>query len=406
MPGFGQVPDAVSPAPGASTPGNRLEIVAVGDIMVHESQLKAHWDGKAEAYLFDDDFRFVHPHLRPADLTIGNFETTLAGPSRKYSGYPFFNTPDTLVPALASAGFDVLLTANNHSLDTGISGLIRTAQVVPAGGIRIVGTREKQGLEGILVQDFNGVRVGITGYSYETAMHGKSRTLNGSTLPASAGPLLDSFRPYDLEADLPGMEERVRLMRAKGAELVVFFFHWGDEYGKSPLPYQRELARRLASAGADIIFGSHPHVLQTVEMLAPEPGRQTLVAYSLGNFLSNQRYEFLQRRDTEDGLILKVTVERDGPGKPWRFVRVGAVPTWVFRFRNRFGKWFYRILPLPEALSDPAYFGADDPKDLWRVKNSWEQSSKVLAKCSGTVSIEKPLPLELFEPAPERAPAR
>jgi poly-gamma-glutamate synthesis protein (capsule biosynthesis protein) len=373
----------------------RVDLVAVGDLMVHETQLKTHWVASANAYLFDDDFRFITPYLQLADLAIGNLETVFAGPEKKYSGYPYFNTPDTFAEALARAGFDVLTVANNHALDMGVPGAIRTVEIIRKNGMAVIGGRARPEEDPLLIKEVRGVKVGLLGLSYETGPRGTARTLNGTVMPAAALELLETFRPYKLAEDLPLIEAKVRRLREKGAELIVVVLHWGEEYGKAPTAGQRLMAQHLASAGVDLVFGHHPHVVQKVELLPrPDDGRM-LVAWSLGNFISNQRYEFLKRRDTEDGLLMRVVMERDGPGRPWRFAQIGAVPLWVHR-HLRAGTWHYHILPLVEALANEAAFGLDTPDSRWRARNSWEQTMAVLGPGSATVPIHPPLPLASF----------
>ncbi len=374
----------------------RVDLAAVGDIMVHETQLKAHYIASGDTYLFDDDFRFIRPYLQGADLAIGNLETVFGGTAKKYSGYPFFNTPDTLAEALARAGFDVLTVANNHALDMGVDGAKRTVEVIRKNGMDVIGGRARPEDDPLVVREVRGVRVGLLGLTYETGSRGASRTLNGTAMPPAALSLLETFRPFRLVEDLPGIEGKVKRLRDKGAELVVAVLHWGEEYGKQPTAGQRLMASHLASAGVDLVFGHHAHVVQKVELLSRPDGGRMLVAWSLGNFLSNQRYEFLQRRDTEDGLLMQVTVERAAPAAPWRFTRIGAVPLWVHR-HQREGTWRYHILPLANALASEAAFGLDTPDGKWRAKNSWEQTMKVLGPGSAAVPIAPPLPETAFD---------
>ncbi|NLI79431.1 MAG: CapA family protein [Candidatus Riflebacteria bacterium] len=383
-----------SPVTGAAP--QRVDLVAVGDIMVHETQLKTHYVASGDTYLFDDDFRFIRPWLQSADLAIGNLETVFGGTAKKYSGYPFFNTPDTLAEALARAGFDVLTVANNHALDMGVEGAKRTVEVVRRNGMDVIGGRARPEDDPLVVREVRGVRVGLLGLTYETGSRGSARTLNGTAMPPAALSLLETFRPFRLAEDLPGIEGKVKRLRDKGAELVVAVLHWGEEYGKQPTAGQRLMVSHLASAGVDLVFGHHAHVVQKVEVLPRPDGGRMLVAWSLGNFLSNQRYEFLQRRDTEDGLLMQVTVERATRGTPWRFTRIGAVPLWVHR-HQRAGTWRYHILPLANALADEVAFGLDTADGRWRARNSWEQTLKVLGPGSASVPIAPPLPEGVFD---------
>ncbi|HNV69783.1 MAG TPA: CapA family protein, partial [Candidatus Ozemobacteraceae bacterium] len=223
-------------APVASEASRSWFIAAVGDIMVHETQLKTHWDAGAKQYLFDDDFIHIRPLLASADLMIGNFETTLGGPGRKYSGYPVFNTPDTLAEALKRASFDVLMTSNNHCLDTGFAGLKRTHAVLSGLGFGVIGTKNDEKAESFLVRELNGLKVGLAAYTYETSRKQGKATLNGGLMPPGASTLINSFATETLEANLASMSERIRILRSRGAELIVFVLHWGVEYRPQPTP--------------------------------------------------------------------------------------------------------------------------------------------------------------------------
>ncbi len=366
--------------PSSVASGQSWQISAVGDIMVHETQLKTHWNETAKQYLFDDDFIYIRPFIASADLMIGNFETTLGGPGLKYTGYPVFNTPDTLAEALKRAGFHVLMTCNNHCLDTGIAGLKRTHGVLSGLGIGVIGTRPDINTESFLVRDVNGLKVGLAAYTYETSRKQGLPTLNGGLMPSGATPLIDSFATETLEANLASMSERIRVMRARGAELIVFVLHWGVEYGPQPTPQQIKMATHLASEGVDIIFGSHPHVVQPVSWVeSPDGKRRTLVAWSLGNFISNQRYEFLQRHDTEDGLMLSVRVERKTDDSAIRVTGVEYQPLWVHRHQKA-ARWHYHVLPLLSALRDLDAFGLEQNANLLRARNSLKRTMKVIAQ--------------------------
>lgn len=353
----------------------KIRITAVGDIMMHQRQLDTHYDKALDTYVFDDDYIHIQSELDRADLLIGNLETTLAGPGKKYSGYPLFNTPDSLAEALKKVGFDVLATANNHCLDTGVDGLKRTVKVLKDLGFGVIGTRQSPDEKNTLLTDVKGIKVGMLGYTYETGRREKSRTLNGGTMPAAALPLIDSFSPAHIDDAVTEMKGRINSLRIQGAELIVMYLHWGVEYGPKPTEGQQKMATELASAGVDIIFGSHPHVVQTAAFIPRPDGGRTFVAWSLGNFISNQRFEFLERHNTEDGLVVSVNVERNSEGKV-SIAKVDYQPIWVHR-HARGSQWHYHILPLPQALiaTEPYNF---DRSNHARARNSLIRTQEVL----------------------------
>lgn len=364
-------------APSSDEP---IRITAVGDIMMHQTQLDTHFNKALDAYVFDDDYLHIKEELQRADLLIGNLETTLGGPGKKYSGYPLFNTPDTLAEALKKVGFDILSNANNHCLDTGVAGLKRTAKVLTDMGFGLIGTRQNPEDKSSVLTEVKGIKIGVLGYTYETGRRGQSRTLNGGTIPASALPLLDSFSPAHLDEAVAEMRLRIDELRRDGAELIIMYLHWGVEYAEKPTAGQIKMARQLASAGVDIIFGSHPHVVHSATFIPRADGGRTFVAWSLGNFISNQRYEFLKRHNTEDGLVVSVIVKKEQSGK----IAIEAVeyqPVWVHR-HARGSQWHYHIAPLPQALLASAPYNFDR-SNYARARNSFIRFNKVLEDAPG-----------------------
>lgn len=379
-------PDSETPSPGSQQDPEpepepepiEIQIAAVGDIMVHSTQITAQYDSKNEEYDFTNNFQFVKPYISNAHLALANLETTFAGEARGYSGYPEFNAPDYLADALKDTGFDVISTANNHSIDTGKEGLIRTVEVLQDRELEAVGTRKSEQQEGFLTKDVEGIKVGISAYTYETPRQGSYRALNGIPMSKELEKLVDSFCYENLEEDLLKMEQRVIKKKEQGAELIVFYLHWGTEYQREPNNYQKKIAQALHEYGVDIIFGSHPHVIQPMDIIESEQGdRQTLVVYSMGNFLSNQRYETLGNRYTEDGIIYYVTVKKDLVSDQVTIEQVSYTPTWVNRYRDQ-EKWTYEVLPLTDALASKPDYNIDNENLAWRVRNSKENTVSLI----------------------------
>lgn len=217
-----------------------VNISAVGDIMVHAPQIEAQYDQESSSFDFTNNFKFVKPYLLQADLAIGNLETTFGGKEKGYAGFPLFNSPDELADALKCAGFDVISTANNHTFDTGKEGILRTLAILEERGLKAVGTRKSIEDESFLVIDVEGIKLGISAYTYETPRQGEHRALNAIRLPKEVEPLIDRFGFEDLEGDLDKIKERVRLMEQRGAEVIIFFMHWGHEYRRRPNKYQKK----------------------------------------------------------------------------------------------------------------------------------------------------------------------
>ncbi|MBC7104408.1 MAG: CapA family protein, partial [Firmicutes bacterium] len=254
-------------------------------------------------------------------------------------------------------------TANNHSLDMGVEGVEATLRHLRDAGLITLGTwASPEEAATPVVCEVRGVRIGFLNYT---------QSLNGLVPPPD--------RPYlvgrlDEEARVAADLERLRLANV---DLVVAYVHFGTEYRRQPDEYQRAVARRLGAAGVDVILGSHPHVVQPMESwTVVRDGRECRVfaAYSLGNFVSNQRW-----RHSDCGIILNLWVEKELPAGPARLVRVAYEPVWVHRFSGAGGPG-YRVLPVREALELAPAEGAPvlTAEDYGRLRQVWEDLTALL----------------------------
>ncbi len=347
-----------------------INIAAVGDIMVHGPQIRAQYDPEAKNYEFRNNFQFVRNYIEQADIALVNLETTFAGAARGYSSYPLFNSPDAVAIALKDTGFDIVSTVNNHTYDTGMDGMIRTQEVLSEQNMDVIGTRTDESNPEFLIKEVKGIKMGVIGYTYETDPWKGQKTLNGNQVDPAVESLINTFNYDTLDEDLMRIKNQVKMMQSQGAELVVCFIHWGDEYHRSPNNNQIKMAQALSNYGVDIIFGSHPHVLQPISWIQSEVDEhQTLVAYSMGNFLSNQRYEILKNRYTEDGIIVNVKIIKDLELNQIRIEDVSYVPTWVHRYYEK-DKPIYEILPVCDALENLAAYHLTSEDSIMRVQNS------------------------------------
>lgn len=269
-----------------------VDLVFAGDAMQHQAQIDAarRADG---TYDYSQCFSEISPYIKSADYAVVNLETPLGG--APYTGYPCFSAPDEYLDALSSAGFDMMLTANNHTLDRRDRGLVRTLDRLDASPVDHLGTyRNAAERDSVLplLRDIAGFRIAFLNYTYGT---------NGITLRTDA--VVDYIDRSRISSD-------IRLARMKGAEVVVVCMHWGEEYQLQPNATQRSLADFLVGNGADVVIGGHPHVIQPMEMRTDSLGRRALVVYSLGNFISNMR-----TRDTRGGAVAHVRLTRDLLGR-------------------------------------------------------------------------------------------
>lgn len=332
----------------------RAQLLVTGDLMLHTPILTSVRSGGE--YDFDEIFQYVAPYVSRADYAVVNLETTLSGTDGKeYTGYPKFNSPDSIVQDAGNAGFDMMLTANNHCNDHGTFGLKRTLETVRGGGLAALGTVASPDEPGYLVQDVNGIKIGMVCYSYGQIDSDPDRpAMNGLPTDSNAAGLINAFDYDKLDAFYEEMTTRIADMRAEGAEAIVLYIHWGDEYSTSVNDKQRTMAQKLCDLGVDVIAGGHPHVVQEMELLTStaDESHKTVCLYSMGNFLSNQRATNVSvtTGHTEDSLLLGLTFVKYSDGNVY-LEGVTVQPTWVL-LEGSGSRRTYRILPLDHDAGD------------------------------------------------------
>ena len=334
----------------------RATIGATGDLLMHEPVFSSARlsDG---SYNFDYIFKYLSEYSSAVDLALANLETTLAGSGRAYSGYPNFNCPDEIVDGARNAGFDMLLTGNNHSYDTGEPGFFRTIETVREKGVQTLGTMLNGDEPKYTIQDINGIRVGLISYTYEGRPEGAVAGrvyLNGIMMHQGAEAVVNTFLPSNPEPFYDEIGGYLEEMRAQGAEATVLFMHWGVEYTTTPVGNQYQIAQRLCDMGIDVIVGGHPHVVEPVELLtsAVDPDHKTVCLYSMGNAVSNQRANVMKSQPsghTEDGVWFTMTFCKYSDGTVY-LEDVNLIPTWV-DLRTTNGRYYY-ILPLDGTRMD------------------------------------------------------
>ena len=307
---------------------DEAELVFAGDAMMHSAQLDAarRADG---TYDYSECFTALEPFIKSAELAVVNLETPVGTPP--YAGYPCFSAPESYVSALADAGFDLFLTANNHTLDRRDRGLCNTVAALDRMGLAHLGTYVSDSArraEIPKVLTVNNMRLGFLNYTYGT---------NG-IMP---GPrvVVDYIDPTRIAAD-------VEATRRAGAEFVIVTIHWGEEYHLLPNASQRNLARKMAlEMGVDLIIGAHPHVVQPLEYIDdPSAGRRVPVVYSLGNFISN-----MKTTDTRGGAMARVRLTRDPRGK----IHVSdAAMHYIFTLPPDATTRQFRVVPV-DSTADP-----------------------------------------------------
>ena len=331
-------------------------IAATGDILMHMPVVDTgrQTDG---SYDFSSIFRYLEPYSSGVDYAIANLETTLCGTTNgyPYHGYPNFNCPDEIAYGAADAGFDMLLTANNHSYDTGLVGYKRTIQIVNEAGMEHLGTRTSPEEPKYSVVEINGIKIGMLCYTYAYSVDSKgSPSLNGMPHIAEAG-ICNYFHSSSLDTFYAEVDGYMQEMEEQGAEATMMFIHWGVEYHTSPNDEQKAIAQKLCDLGIDVIVGGHPHVVQPVDLIQStvDPEHKTVCLYSMGNAVSNQRQgniSSISTAHTEDGVLFSVTFSKYSDGTV-HLEGADLIPCWVNRHAT-YGKTEYNILPLDAATRE------------------------------------------------------
>ena len=326
-----------------------------GDLLMHKPVFQTCWDAEKGDWVFDYLFTYVAPYIQQADYAVANLETTLCGPDNgyEYSGNPLFNCPDGIAPASLNAGFDMLLTANNHCYDTRMVGVRRTLEILEETGLESLGTQYDAEAPDYKVIDVNGIKVGMTAFAAETPRANPTiPALNSIQCHPSSIGMINTFSYNLLNQFYEDIALQFEAMRAEGAEAIVVYMHWGEEYQLEPNSFQTKIAQQLCDLGVDVIIGGHPHVIQPVDLLTStqDESHKTLIIYSTGNAVSNQRIREMRMKSghTEDGILFHFTLVRYIDGTV--AVRsASCTPTWV----NMIGdKEKYYILPLDKSQQD------------------------------------------------------
>ena len=293
-------------------------IMANGDLLYHDiiyiSAKKS--DG---TYDFHENFEYVKPWLKQADLVIGDFEGTV-NKDHYLAGYPLFNAPGEVMDAIKDAGYQVLDLAHNHILDSQIEGVVSTADAIEKAGMTPVGvyTHESRDKASLVIKEVKGIKVAILAYSYG---------FNGIEQSISQ----EDYNRYLSDLDEDKMKAEIERAE-KEADITIIMPQMGVEYQIEPTEEQKKLYHKMIDWGADIIFGGHPHVVEPAETVEKE-GDKKLIIYSMGNFISNQRIETMQDVEnakwTERGVLMDVTIKKKS-GKT-TIETAQAHPSWVSR---------------------------------------------------------------------------
>lgn len=302
----------------APVKGDRLTLVFAGELMQQEEQIKSAMRD-SDRYDYSGIFDLVKPEISSADLAIANLEFTLGG--KPYKGFPRFSAPDEWLEAILDCGFDILSTSNNHCMDTGQDGALRTLDLLDDTHTMHLGTyrnREEYEQHYPLIVEKNGFRIGLLSF-----------TLGTNNLDVPSPFVVNLIDTTTIARDL-------EKAKAKKTDVIIALPHMGVEYEQLPCKEQMQLAEWLFDHGVDHFIGGHPHVVEPMEVRTIK-GKRHLLAYSLGNFISCQT-----PLNTNGGAIVKMTLEKNENGT--QMVDCSYSLTWISTPMLS-GKNVFRIYP-------------------------------------------------------------
>ena len=352
-----------------------------GDLLMHKPVIDTCKDSDGN-YDFESIFRYVKDYVSGYDYAVANFETTLGGPDYPYQGNPSFNTPDAFADELADTGYDMLLTANNHCADTTASGILRTLEQLRSRDLATVGTQKDASEQDFIVVEVNGIRLGISCYTYATDETDDGRpSLNFNSYLSKKG-IVNYYMEDHLDRFYGEVEAQLNAMEQQGVDATMFYIHWGVEYQTEENELQNKMAQKLCDMGVDVIVGGHPHVVQPMELLqsARDSSHRTVCIYSLGNVVSNQREGIdpaFEGGFTEDGVIFNVTFEKYSDGTVG-IAGVEVLPTWV-NMHTTDGVKEYNVLPLDKSRESQwkELFDISD-ETLKKAQDSYSRTMEIL----------------------------
>lgn len=343
----------------------------VGDVMCHSTQFN-YAIREDSTYDFKPVYREIKKYFDNSDVVIGNLETVVAGSDIEYSGYPIFNTPEDFLKGLKYAGFDIMVTGNNHSYDHQKKGVISTIDYIRKNGMQNTGTyKSKEARDSVKLFKQSGLKFALLSYTYGVNLY---------RISSKNGFLVNRIDPDLIKHDIDKA-------KSKGADLVIVYFHFGREYARTENSYQRNIVDKTIEYGADIILGAHPHTLQPVELYKTVNANidTGFVAFSLGNFISNQRWRY-----SDGGTVLNFSVTKDSKTNTIKLDAVRYLPIWVFKGVTNWGLE-YLILPSDIAVNNsyPSYFTEEDKELMLQCYNDTKELMERRTKRIVLDSIDK-----------------
>lgn len=363
-----------------SDPNNKsVTIGAVGEVLMHSAVLNGGITEDGESYDYDYIFDYLRPEIAKLDFSIADMEGTLGG--EPYTGYPLFSAPDEVAKGIKSANFDMTVTSNNHMLDRGKDGLIRTVQVLRNQGLETIGGRTSPDEDKFIIKVINGIKVGFSSFSYETIRLGENKSLNGIPIPKDVEDILDTFSLEEdyIPEDIIKIQNRAKEMREAGAELVVFFMHWGTEYIDDEDIYAVRYAQAMADAGVDLSLNCGPHVIWPVRMIKSKDNNHEMLSFfSMGNIVSDQYFSIGDSNGRcEDGILAVARYEKDKEGNI-NLTEAGYIATYCYKIGIGYDMHRNHIIPVELALENPEKYGVEN--DISLIQASKDRTAEIMSR--------------------------
>ncbi|MFC4025352.1 CapA family protein [Oceanobacillus longus] len=327
---------------------NEITLSAIGDMLIHRPVYK---DAEVEnGYNFSPMLEEVKPYLNNATITVANQETMIGGEELGLSTYPSFNSPYEVGDALKDVGVDVVTLANNHTLDRGETAIQNAIEHWETIDMMYSGAyKNEQDKDRLRVYETEeGISIAFLSYTYGT---------NGIPVPEGKGYLVNLIDQKSIESEIEQVKEQ--------ADVIILSLHFGNENERFPNDTQKDLVQFAADQGVDVVIGHHPHVLQPMEWVTGENGNQTFVAYSLGNFLSNQQ-DFYQR--IGGVLTFSITKTVSGEDQNIEVHSPKFMPTYV----NFQSGWVdYEVIPMYKLTNNDLAGAEEHYKEIKNHMSQW-----------------------------------
>lgn len=340
----------------------KVKLKAFGDIMAHMAQIQYAYNKGGGEYDFSDQFTYLKDFVKDSDISIGNYETT-TNPDLPVAGFPRFNVPAAYLKNLKETGFDIVSTANNHSMDTELDGVFSTMEAAKEAGLDYVGSFKDKS-DRILFKEVKGIKLAFLAYTY--GCNGRENLI----VPR------EEVENLCYLSDEDQIKKDIGRAKAQGADFVIVYPHWGIEYQSMPNEAQISLGRKMIDWGADLVIGNHPHVVEPVEIYQAEDGRKGLIAYALGNFISYQNYENNKDIRTEHSLSLEIDLEKDLTSGNKKIANVKLHPIWVGTYYNDYGILIKNHLT-EDFLEGGKYYDLVNESQRARIKQAHDMTLEI-----------------------------